>query len=89
MVTAMLARVILDFGTARLRATTVAIDDPGPLEQYLPEAGPSTAFVRRGEGFVGLGEIARFWWRRQAPLIRRERILPRSETNRRRVATSL
>lgn len=71
-VTAMLARVILDFGTARLRATTVAIDDPGPLKAFLPETGPSTAFVRKGEGFVGLGEIARFetdrleaadvWW---------------------------
>ncbi|HJE51368.1 MAG TPA: isochorismate synthase [Tessaracoccus flavescens] len=64
--------MILDFGTARLRATTVAIDDPGPLKAFLPETGPSTAFVRKGEGFVGLGEIARFetdrleaadvWW---------------------------
>lgn len=68
----MLARVILDFGSARMRATTVAIDDPGPLEQFLPESGPSTAFIRRGEGFVGIGEAARFetdtldaadvWW---------------------------
>ncbi|SHI77355.1 isochorismate synthase [Tessaracoccus bendigoensis DSM 12906] len=68
----MLAKVILDFGSARMRATTVAIDDPGPLERFLPESGPSTAFIRRGEGFVGLGEAARFetdtleaadvWW---------------------------
>ena len=68
----MLAKVILDFGSARMRATTVAIDDPGPLEAFLPESGPCTAFIRRGEGFVGLGEAARFetdrleaadvWW---------------------------
>ncbi|GAA4908524.1 chorismate-binding protein [Tessaracoccus lubricantis] len=55
-----------------MRATTVAIEDPGPLERFLPESGPSTAFLRRGEGFVGLGEVARFetdrleaadvWW---------------------------
>jgi hypothetical protein len=30
-----------------------------------------------------------FWWRRQAPVIRRERILPFSETNLRRAATFL
>jgi len=68
----MLAKVILDFGSARMRATTVAIDDPGPLERFLPESGPSGAFIRRGEGFVTLGEVARFetdrleaadvWW---------------------------
>lgn len=68
----MLAKVILDFGSARMRATTVAIDDPGPLELFLPESGPSTAFIRKGEGFVGIGEAARFetdtldaadvWW---------------------------
>ena len=68
----MLARVILDFGRARLRATTVAIPDPGPLEQYLPDTGTNCAFLRRGEGFVALGQAARFetdtldaadvWW---------------------------
>ena len=68
----MLAKVILDFGSARMRATTVAIDDPGPLERFLPESGPGGAFIRRGEGFVTLGEVARFetdrleaadvWW---------------------------
>ena len=56
----MLAKVILDFGSARMRATTVAIDDPGPLERFLPESGPGGAFIRRGEGFVTLGEVARF-----------------------------
>ena len=69
---AMLAKVILDFGSARMRATTVAIADPGPLERFLPESAPGFAFVRRGEGFVALGEVARFetdtleaadvWW---------------------------
>ncbi|MBB1483840.1 isochorismate synthase [Tessaracoccus sp. MC1865] len=64
--------MILDFGSARMRATTVAIDDPGALERFLPETGPSTAFLRRGDGFVALGEVARFetdrldaadvWW---------------------------
>lgn len=55
-----------------MRATTVAIDDPGPLERFLPDSGPSSAFLRRGEGFIALGEVARFdtdrleaadvWW---------------------------
>jgi len=68
----MLAKVILDFGSARMRATTVAIPDPGPLERFLPESAPGCAFVRRGDGFVALGEVARFetdtleaadvWW---------------------------
>jgi len=30
-----------------------------------------------------------FWWRRQAPVMRRERIFPFSEMNLRRVMTSL
>ena len=41
----------------RWRARTVAIDDPGPLADYL--AGPdSIAWLRRGEGVVGLGVAA-------------------------------
>lgn len=49
-----------------------AIADPGRLEDYLPANG-SVAWIRHGEGMVGLGEIARFdgvsaadadsWWR--------------------------
>ncbi len=61
----------LDFTTKRLRASTVAIDDPGDLSRFLtPER--STAFLRHGEGIVTLGEVARFdtdyadaadvWW---------------------------
>lgn len=42
----------------RLCARTVAIPDPGPLEAYLP-AGRATAFLRRGDGVIGLGELHR------------------------------
>ncbi|MBO1030755.1 chorismate-binding protein [Tessaracoccus sp. SD287] len=42
----------------RLRARTVAIPDPGPLEAYLP-TGAATAFLRRGDGIIGLGEVHR------------------------------
>ncbi len=82
----MLAKVILDFGTARMRATTVAIDDPGPLERFLPDSGQATAFLRRGEGFVGLGEAARFetdtmeaadvWWEEISSQIDHDSELP-------------
>lgn len=68
----MLTKVILDFGSGRMRATTVAIDDPGPLERFIPHGEPAAAFLRRGEGFITLGEVARFetdyidtadvWW---------------------------
>ncbi len=53
---------------------TTVIDDPGPLLEVLPEAGIS--WVRRGEGMVAWGEVARIdvsgpsriddaaaWWR--------------------------
>ena len=43
----------------RLRARTVAIPDPGPLEAYLPH-GNATALLRRGDGIVGIGELHRF-----------------------------
>lgn len=78
--------MLLDLGTQRTRATTVAIDDPGPLERFLPEQGPATAFLRKGEGFVGLGEIARFetdyidtadvWWNEIAAQIDHDSELP-------------
>ncbi|WP_426563465.1 isochorismate synthase [Angustibacter sp. McL0619] len=60
---------------APLVVRTVAIDDPGPLLDLLPEE-PAATWVRRGEGIVGWGESARFessdadrfelaqqWWR--------------------------
>ena len=58
-----------------LTVRTVAIDDPGPLLDVLPE--PGISWVRRDEGMVAWGEIARIstsgpariddaaaWWRR-------------------------
>ena len=55
-----------------LSAATRAIPDPGDLVQYLPTAGPWTAWTRRGDGIVGIGEALRFecdsiheadvWW---------------------------
>lgn len=56
--------------TPPLRARTVALPDPGPLERLLPDDG--LIFVRRGEGHVAWGEAASFaggtaaeartWW---------------------------
>ncbi len=46
-------------GSSRLCARTVAIPDPGPLEAYLG-TGEAMAFLRRGDGVVGIGEITRF-----------------------------
>lgn len=58
--------------TSRLRARTAIIEDPGPLHRFLPESGPRAAFLRRGDGFVAIGEVLRFetdsaeaadvWW---------------------------
>lgn len=63
--------MIVNPGNARLRARTVGIADPGPLETYLPREGAS-AFLKRGDGLIGIGEVARFatdsldaadiWW---------------------------
>ena len=60
---------------APLVVRTIAIDDPGPLLNLLPERSPF-AWVRRGDGLVGWGTAARFdatgvgqiaaadrWWR--------------------------
>lgn len=63
--------MIVNPGSERLRARTVAIEDPGNLERFLTDKA-SHAFLRRGDGVVGIGEIARFttdspeaadvWW---------------------------
>lgn len=42
----------------RLYARTTEIDDPGPLVALLPEHD-AYAWVRRGEGMIGWGEVAR------------------------------
>lgn len=57
----------------RLQARTIEIADPGELAGYLPEQH-AVAWLRRGEGMVGFGEVARFqggsfaeadaWWAR-------------------------
>ena len=60
---------------AGLVVRTSALADPGPLLDLLPDASP-LSWVRRGEGVVGWGEVARFetggpgrfaeadgWWR--------------------------
>ncbi|MCW5952563.1 MAG: chorismate-binding protein, partial [Propionibacteriaceae bacterium] len=67
------------------RAHTFAIDDPGPLEAYLP-AGPSLAWLRRGDGMIGLGEAARLegagwdeadaWWHEFCQALEVETELP-------------
>lgn len=53
-----------------LHARTVEIDDPGDLTTLVPGTGsphlgsseqPTTVWIRRGDGMIGLGEVAR--WR--------------------------
>lgn len=76
-----------DFAAKRLRATTVAIDDPGDLLRFL-DAEHSTAFIRNGEGIVTTGEVARFetdyaeaadvWWTEAASHIDHDSELPGS-----------
>ncbi len=69
-----------------MRATTVAIPDPGLLQRFLTVSGPTAAFIRKGEGFVALGEAARFetdspdaadvWWAEVAQNIDHDSELP-------------
>ncbi len=69
-----------------MRATTVGIEDPGLLQRFLSASGPTAAFIRRGEGFVALGEAARFetdypeaadvWWAEVASHIDHDSELP-------------
>jgi menaquinone-specific isochorismate synthase len=67
------------------RATTVAIEDPGELAAYLPASG-GHAWLRRGDGMIGIGEVARFeggtaaeadeWWAEVCSRIEQETELP-------------
>lgn len=67
------------------RARTVAIEDPGPLEDLLPEGG-GLAWLRRGDGMVGLGVAERIeapcieeadeWWADLVTRIEHETELP-------------
>lgn len=73
-------------GVPRLRALTVAIEDPGCLLDYLADDQPCAAFVRRGEGFIAIGEALRFttdcpeaadvWWEETSSEIEHETELP-------------
>ncbi len=70
---------------AAWRARTVAIDDPGPLARYL-SAPSDVAWLRRGDGVVGLGVAASCepdgieggaaWWAATAASIEHETELP-------------
>lgn len=63
--------MIINPGSSRLRARTVAVPDPGPLEAYLTP-NHCMCLLHSGEGVIGLGEVARFetdspdaadvWW---------------------------
>lgn len=76
----------LVFGSNRLRATTVAIDDPGPLLRFLPLETPHSAFLRQDDGFIAIGEVDRFetdtadaadvWWSEAASNIDHDSELP-------------
>lgn len=58
------------------------IPDPGPLGAFLPADEPWAAFLRGGEGFVAIGEAARFetdsadaadvWWSELGPSVEHE-----------------
>ncbi|MGV8908863.1 MAG: isochorismate synthase [Propionicimonas sp.] len=64
---------------------TISIEDPGDLTAYLPPAG-GHAWLRRGDGLVGIGEVARFeagtaveadqWWQETCGRIEQETELP-------------
>lgn len=43
-----------------LTVTTTEVPDPGSLVDLLPPGVPVTSWVRRGDGLVGWGEVARF-----------------------------
>jgi menaquinone-specific isochorismate synthase len=63
----------------------VEIEDPGDLASYLPPSG-GHAWLRRGDGMVGIGEVARFeggsaaeadeWWQQACARIEQETELP-------------
>lgn len=77
--------MIVNPGSERLRARTVSIPDPGNLERFLAP-GRASAFLRRGDGIVGIGEVARFstdsldaadvWWNQFVADLENETELP-------------
>jgi len=77
--------VLINPAHTRLHASTIAIDDPGMLVDYLPASG-GAAFGRMGNVFVAIGEIARIetdsmaeadqWWREHVQILENETELP-------------
>lgn len=77
--------VIVNPGSSRLRARTVAIPDPGSLQKYLT-ARSSMCLLHGNEEIIGLGEIARFetdspgaadvWWEEFCADIENETEMP-------------
>lgn len=76
--------MIINPGSSRLHASTIWIDDPGALADFL---GPEDAcFLRGHEGFVALGEVTRLqgasmrtadrWWRELVAQIENETEMP-------------
>lgn len=76
--------MIINPGSSRLHASTIAIDDPGALTRYVD--GHDAAFLRGDDGFVALGEVARLdgasmdeadeWWTSFAADIEKESEMP-------------
>ncbi|MDN6798273.1 MAG: isochorismate synthase, partial [Propionibacterium sp.] len=76
--------MIINPGSSRLHASTIAIDDPGALTQYVD--GHGAAFLRGEDGFVAMGEVARLdgatmseadqWWTQLAADIEKEAEMP-------------
>lgn len=76
--------MIINPGSSRLHASTIAIDDPGALTQYVD--GHGAAFLRGEDGFVAMGEVARLdgatmseadqWWTQLAADIEKESEMP-------------
>ena len=77
--------MVVNPGSERLRARTVHIDDPGNLERFL-SPDDCQAFLRRGDGVVGLGQVARHeavdaqeadqWWQAFSGELENETELP-------------
>lgn len=77
-------QVIINPGSSRLHASTIWIDDPGPLTDFL--CAEDACFLRGSDGFVALGEVARHestsmteadaWWRQMVSEIENESEIP-------------
>ena len=76
--------MLVNPGSSRLSASTITIDDPGNLLDFITPS--DAAFFRGKEGFVAIGEILRLegdsadeidcWWKEFAPQIENETEMP-------------